>query len=362
MSRDSGDSLLDFVSSVAGEELLKVEENLGDGYVRLRVSEAERRQAKHDIRCVEDGVVELLRNSRDAGAHTVFLASWRNGPERWVCCIDDGEGIPAHLHEAIFEPRVTSKLDTMTVDDYGVHGRGMALYSLNTNMSRMRVVSSEPHLGTAMLAVADTSTLSERKDQSTWPEVDTAGDAPAVTKGPHNILRVIAEFALLVPSVDVYIGSAAEILATMRACANATHSMQYLFDQAAAHKLLLWHRAGTAVDPRRLALLATELYGLEISERNAQRVLLEEIPPLATVAQRLDAVAGEIVCEAPTVDLTKDRRSVRIGQDDLDVLADAVTNAFAAIAQKYYLHSDIEPRVSATSEEIRIRLPLHKEE
>ena len=43
------DSLLDFVSAVSGDTFLKVEETLGDGYVRLKVSEAERRQAKHDI-------------------------------------------------------------------------------------------------------------------------------------------------------------------------------------------------------------------------------------------------------------------------------------------------------------------------
>ena len=53
MTDDDG-SLIDFVQSVSGETFLKVEENLGDGFVRLRISEAERRQAKHDIRSVED--------------------------------------------------------------------------------------------------------------------------------------------------------------------------------------------------------------------------------------------------------------------------------------------------------------------
>jgi hypothetical protein len=44
------DPLLDFVETVSGEAHLKVEEDLGEGFVRLRISEAERRQAKHDIR------------------------------------------------------------------------------------------------------------------------------------------------------------------------------------------------------------------------------------------------------------------------------------------------------------------------
>ena len=64
---DSND-LIAFIASMSGEGNLRVEENLGDGYVKLRVSEAERRQAKHDIQSVEDIVIEMLRNARDAGA------------------------------------------------------------------------------------------------------------------------------------------------------------------------------------------------------------------------------------------------------------------------------------------------------
>ena len=60
--------LISFIATMSGEGSLRVEENLGDGFVRLRVAEAERRQAKHDIRHVEDIVVEMLRTARDAGA------------------------------------------------------------------------------------------------------------------------------------------------------------------------------------------------------------------------------------------------------------------------------------------------------
>ena len=74
--------LADFVASHGGEGSLRVEENLGGGYVRLRVAEAERRQAKQDIRCVEDVVVEMLRNSRDAGARRIFVATARGGDTR----------------------------------------------------------------------------------------------------------------------------------------------------------------------------------------------------------------------------------------------------------------------------------------
>ena len=71
-----GDSheLISFIASMTGEGNLRVEENLGEGFVKLRVSEAERRQAKHDIQHVEDVVIEMLRNARDAGASKIYVA------------------------------------------------------------------------------------------------------------------------------------------------------------------------------------------------------------------------------------------------------------------------------------------------
>lgn len=360
LTRDSGDSLLEFVSSVAGEELLKVEENLGDGFVRLRVSEAERRQAKHDIRCVEDACVELLRNSRDAGARRIFFATSKEGAIRRLVCIDDGEGVPAHLHEAVFEPRVTSKLDTMTVDTYGVHGRGMALYSLKANMVEAGVVWSQPEKGTALLAVADTSTLPERKDQSTWPEVEVTGGETAVIKGPHNIPRAVAEFALAAPHVDVYVGSPAEVVSTMRRVATAEHGVGRLFERGAGEHLPAWQRSATAVDTAELTGLSRSLYALPISERNAQRILSDEIGGLPPVAERLGARHVDAEAAPRRVDLAKDRRSVRLEQMDLDALAAAAADAFRRIAEKYYLHTDVEPRVTATSDEIRIRLSMRK--
>ena len=130
-------TLIDFIESVSGGAHLRVEENLGKGFVRLRISEAERRQAKHDIRCVEDIVIELLRNARDAHASSIFIATTREGSLRYLTIIDDGDGVPVDLQELIFEPRVTSKLETMVMDDWGVHGRGMALYSSAATLRKL---------------------------------------------------------------------------------------------------------------------------------------------------------------------------------------------------------------------------------
>ena len=70
-----------FADLAIGKEL-KIEEDLGEGFVKLKISEAERRQALQDITCVEDIVVELLRNSRDAGSKNIFVATKKTGDKK----------------------------------------------------------------------------------------------------------------------------------------------------------------------------------------------------------------------------------------------------------------------------------------
>ena len=192
----ANDDLLNFVSSVSGDDL---PQGRGEPRRRLRsprVSEAERRQAKHDIRSVEDIVVELLRNSRDAHAQRIFVATGSEGDLRTLTVIDDGVGVPAHMHERIFEPRVTSKLETMVIDQWGVHGRGMALFSIRSNAVEARVAASELHKGASLVIVTDSGALAERADQSTWPVVerDEAGalqgrTRPAQHRPPRRRVR-----------------------------------------------------------------------------------------------------------------------------------------------------------------------------
>ena len=87
-------SLEAFIENVSGDSHLRVEADLGDGFVRLRSAEAERRQAAHDIRSTEDIVIEMLRNARDAHAKSVFAAVSREGGRRRIVMVDDGDGVP----------------------------------------------------------------------------------------------------------------------------------------------------------------------------------------------------------------------------------------------------------------------------
>jgi hypothetical protein len=353
------DELIDFVSAVSGETYLKIEENLGDGFVRLRISEAERRQAQHDIRSFEDVVVELLRNARDAHAQRLFVATGREGTVRTLTMIDDGVGIPASLHEAVFEPRVTSKLETMVMDRWGVHGRGMALFSVRSNVASARVACSDSHRGASVVVTADTADLPERADQSSWPVVerDEAG-VLEVVRGPHNIIRRVLEFACEHPELDVYYGSPVEIAATLHSLArDEVDSSDLLFCDEPS-RMPVWQRPATATDADELVAVSTDV-GLPVSERTAHRIIAGEMTTLETV---LGQALHEEREPEPGPDIYRDRRGLKIHHSDLTAFTRDLTEAFDTLAEKYYLHLRGEPRVHVGRDGIRVRFDVDKEE
>ena len=355
------DPLLDFVTSVSGDGYLKVEETLGDGYVRLRVPEAERRQAKHDIRSIEDVVIELLRNARDAHAQKIFVATTREGDTRLLTLIDDGVGIPLALQETIFEPRVTSKLETMVMDRWGVHGRGMALFSVRSNASTARVACSSPHKGASISVVCDTSSMAERTDQSTWPTVepDESGKL-RVVRGPHNIIRRLVEFAFEHPELEVYLGTPTEILATIHALGRTCLDIGDLMFCEDLDRLLVWQRAAACSDAAELTGIAEQI-ALPVSERTSHRVLAGELAPLEPLLTSLTAAENDVQ-DSPTPDIYRDRRSLRIHHADLTTFRGELTRAFDILAERYYLNLRGEPKVTIGRDSISVRFSVEKED
>lgn len=356
----SSDDLIGFVSAVSGDTFLKVEESLGDGFVRLKISEAERRQAKHDIRSFEDIVVELLRNSRDAHATRIFIATSREGDIRSLSIIDDGSGIPDTLHDLVFEPRVTSKLETMVMDRWGVHGRGMALFSIRSNVESARVAASAPHKGTAVAITSSTQRLAEKADQSTWPTVGPgqAGE-PHVVKGPHNVVRRIVEFALEHPGVKVYVGSQAEVLSTMRRIAREVVPSSDLLFSDSGRTLPLWQTPAACTTASEILVVAEHL-GLTISERTAHRIYADEIPRLKDAYSLVTTSQKTTAPNAP--DIYRDRRSLRIHDTDLAEFRRDLEKAFETLTARYYLHLRETPKVTVTKDEIRVRFEIDKED
>ena len=348
-------SLQDFVNEVNGDSRLRIEHDFGDGFVRLRSSEADRRQAAQDIRCSEDIVLELLRNSRDAHASHVFMAISREESRRVITVIDDGDGIPASMHELVFEPRVTSKLDTSHKDAWGYHGRGMALFSIAQNAISAEVADSENQRGCSLAVVTDTTKLPEKADQSSFPRFIMGDEGGVNVRGPKNILRTACEFAIEArDECSVFVGSPAEIASTLYAFGMSTLSS---IDRAFCKdrgSLPVAKRLATASDSDDFSLLASQI-GIDVSSRTARRIMdgqIEDVPSL------LELIAIERPGKKGSRAVGPKSHKAKVQRDDAAKLADSVRTAFEPIADQYYLDKNVEPRVRVSRDKLTITIPL----
>lgn len=385
----SARDLSSFINAHAKQSRVRVEDDLGDGYVRLHIQEAQTRQAKQDIRCVEDAVIELLRNSYDAGAHTIYIASERQETTRTLVVIDDGCGIPRALHKTVFEARVTSKLNSMHTDAWGVHGRGMALYSIAQTAKAAFICASAKQLGCSLRVEFDTTTIGEKKDQSTWPvlqrstqvkqrvqrlhtahNTEAAGthktnpadadsaDAFANFTGPHNIYRTVAEFAWQnKANCRVYIGSPAEIVATLYArAADDTRASDMLFIDS-YDDIPVCNRLSCAADATELISLAHTL-GLDISERTAHRIRSHHIKPLRSARVRLEHKPQP----QPVVDIFSRDTSIHVSDADKQTLLHEVEACVERFSRKYYLREVGEPQLRITGGKISLHFTVEHDD
>ena len=353
-----------FIEGICGTNHLRVEADLGGGFVRLRTSEADRRQAAQDIRASEDVVIEMLRNSRDAGAKNIFLASSREANTRRFVVVDDGCGVPETMRQLIFEPRVTSKLDTFHTDKWGVHGRGMALYSISVNTQIAKVVASGAGLGSAFVIESDISNLPEKTDQSTFPTFELASAGNVVVRGPKNILRTTCEFAIESHSAcNVFIGSMIDIASTL---------YEYGFKHAASSPantreiedgLPLCMRLAKTRTPETFAEVAHSL-GLEMSSRSARRIMDGEIAPLCALVDKIEiqGINNGEANEHPTPRSTNKAKAksavLKLSVADKTQVKKSVKKLYSKLAQSYYLNANVEPEISVTGNKLRIEIPI----
>lgn len=364
--KSKADRLLDFVKDVASERSLRIEEELGYGYVRLRITEAERRQALQDIRSVEDVVRELFRNARDAGARRVYVAFQKERDRyRNVAVIDDGCGIPPEIQDRIFDSRVTSKIEGVLNDPFGVHGRGMALFSMRATIDQVDLVYSEPGCGAVIKAVIDTRKVPEKKDQSTYPRlVQEEGQEP-VLAGTRNVPRLLVEFALAGDGPAIYLGSNAEVLATLLSQARRDWG-----GGNPAGPAPVFAGLAAITEARVLRDFAAGRLGLQVSERNCFRILEGEIPPMEDLsALPLKAERrgpGDSLAAAPVESTGRRGRlqgqplAKRLSQQDLDSLAARFADAFNQVGRDYFMQV-LDPskiKIRRKRDRITISLPL----
>ena len=242
--------------------------DLGGGFARLAGAEGLRRSPRR-LRSVEDALLELLRNSRDAGARNIYVASTlRARRYRQLVVIDDGRGIPETHKHLVFEPGVTTRhLDPVpeTVPDHAPHGAGLSLYHIKNAALAVEVLSASSP--TAIKTVFDTQALPEKSLQS--------HSRPSKTNLPATIARFAAQTT---SDTRLYHASPARILALLL-----------------KHRIIHTDKESRAGEAGRLRELGLGL-GLEVSLRTAQRVVAGSVSPVEEVGSVVDtgAPGGEL--------------------------------------------------------------------
>jgi hypothetical protein len=233
--------------------------DLGSGFARLTGAEGARRGPSR-LQYVEDALLELLRNARDAGARNVFVASTlKHRRYRTLTVLDDGHGVPEAYKALIFEPGVTTRHLSPVLDLHEApHGAGLSLYHIKkAALSAELLSASSP---TAIKVTFDTHILPERALQS--------ASRPSRT----NLLATLQNFAA--KEITLYYAPPARILATLL-----------------KNRIIPLPRTTSELRTR------AESLGLETSLRTAQRVWRGEIAPIGApiggVPARWEAGRGE---------------------------------------------------------------------
>jgi hypothetical protein len=224
--------------------------DLGAGFARLTGAEGARRGPSR-IACVEDALLQLLRNARDAAAENVYVASvLKRRRYRTLTVLDDGHGIPTSHRDLVFEAGVTSRHLNPVIDPNGSqdtpHGAGLSLYDIKQAAVEATVHSAAAP--TSIKVTFDTHAVPERALQS--------ASRPSRT----NLLATLQNFAATNP-VNLYHGPPAPILSTLL----ENHIIQ--------------DREGTQEIRERARGI-----GLEVSTRTIQRIRRGEIRAVGAVS------------------------------------------------------------------------------
>jgi len=288
-----------FLSDLKIKDSLNIEEDLGNGYVRLKISEAERRQALQDINCVEDIILEMLRNSRDAGSLNIFIGTKKiEDKRRKIYFIDDGIGIPPKMQNLIFQSRVTSKLEDGIKDPYGFHGRGMALFSIKLNADDIRIVFSEKSKGASFYIDIDLIKIPEKKDQSMMPQIIRMDGDINIIGGVNNIIKTIIEFQLQNGGINFFYGSPTQILTTMREALrkNGRYESYPKFDSwDELNDFIIRNHIKVTEIPiltdnyNLMDIISRKIFNMDISQRGIQRIIYNEIRALEPLKINLNS-------------------------------------------------------------------------
>lgn len=297
--------------------------DLGAGFARLTGVEGARRGPSR-ITHVEDALLELARNARDAGAARIYVASTlKDRRFRILTVIDDGHGIPESHRDLILEPGVTTRhLNPVTEPgDPSTHGAGLSLYQIKNHSLETRVLSTSSP--TSIQATFDTNNLPERTLQSST--------RPSKSNLRATLERFTATTNAQSPRLHSYYGPPGRILATL------------LY-----HRIIPRQRDSAGLREAAFGL------GLGVSVRSVQRILRGEVWPVEDVSrgERGEGVRGREAVGR------RDRGPVlELGEEESARIADILRRA----ARAGYMEVE-ELRFESRPGEISLRARVYEPE
>lgn len=297
--------------------------DLGAGFARLTGVEGARRGPSR-ITHVEDALLELARNARDAGAARIYVASTlKDRRFRTLTVIDDGHGIPESHRDLILEPGVTTRhLNPVTEPgDPSTHGAGLSLYQIKNHSLETRVLSTSSP--TSIQATFDTNSLPERTLQSST--------RPSKSNLRATLERFTATTNAQSPRLHSYYGPPGRILATL------------LY-----HRIIPRQRDSAGLREAAFGL------GLGVSVRSVQRILRGEVWPVEDVSrgERGEGVRGRGAVGR------RDRGPVlELGEEESARIADILRRA----ARAGYMEVE-ELRLESRPGEISLRARVYEPE
>ena len=184
--------------------------DLGFGFARLTGIEGSRRGPSR-INTVEDALLELVRNARDAGARNIYVASSLHSRRyRTLTVLDDGSGVPESHRDLVFEPGVTTRhltpiSDTDSTTHGTPHGAGLSLYHIRRAAVNASVSSCQNP--TAIRVTFDTHLIPERALQS--------GSRPSLSNLDATLRTFVRDSPSNLHAPNLHLASPARILATL---------------------------------------------------------------------------------------------------------------------------------------------------
>ncbi|MFA5014949.1 MAG: ATP-binding protein [Actinomycetota bacterium] len=369
-----------FLSELNIKDSLNVEEDLGNGYVRLKISEAERRQALQDINTVEDIIVEMVRNSRDAGSRNIFIATKKiEDKRRKIYFIDDGGGIPPNLQNLIFESRVTSKLENGIKDPYGFHGRGMALFSIKLNVDDIRIIFSEKSKGASFYIDIDLTKIPEKKDQSLMPQIiKTDGDLNIIG-GVNNIIKTIIEFQLQNREINFFFGSPTQILSTMREILRNDDYPKFddwekLSEFIQKNNIKVTEIPILTDNYAVMEVISKNIFNMDISQRGIQRIIYNEIKALEPLKIDSDNARSDPLAGSPDKDkeskmpdkklklYDESKLAGRFKDDEIRCIIKAAENKIRELGDKYFITTGENIEYKKANNVIKLSIELKQKE